>query len=768
MAKLFSNYHRKLITLNLILSLIPIIIISSYLFFDKINDETKNLQEKLIFISNKGAENIATWIDERKNNIHDIAKNDIVITETKKLLDPEASAKELFVSKLSIEKQLQTSVDSYDWLTELMITSPKTGEVIFSTSDFQSKLNFSEENHFQQALEHKIGLSEIFPSKIILKNEYGEYEKGVPTLLISSPISSEVGLEGVLTVRVDVFKIISGIEKHSDFSTLDNYLVNSDGYFISESKFKDELLRQNIIEKRSPLELRVIEPNSGQLTKIFASTKNFESQIDFNGYTNYMGSTVVGLIKPVTNTNWYYIVEVDKQEAFLEIVKLEVTLIIIISLILFTIIAISILFAKNLVDPINALTKVVQKFDINKTNEELAELRKLSHGRNDEISKLYQTLRSMTGSIKKSSQALKLAEEKYRSLYNGLPDLCRTINKDGIILDCNKAYAKRLGYSKEEVIGKSIFEHVSYDNADDLRSSFETWRNSGTVYNREVKLRRKDGISFQTLISATNLYDANEQLIGSNTIIKDISDIQTLLEVDKAKDEFASMVSHELKTPLIPIMGYCEMLKNPKFFGKLTDTQLEAINEIYDNSVRLNNLINEVLKAQKLELRKLTLKKENFEVDELMQTVFKSNSSLIHLKQITFVNNFTSNTKIVVQSDKDKLMEVFTNLIQNAVDFVPEKTGRIEIGAIDNADSVLFYVKDNGIGIAPDKIKKLFTKFYQIDTSFSRNHGGSGLGLVICKGIVNGLGGEIKVESTVGKGTTFSFTIPKDDKLDWK
>jgi len=438
----------------------------------------------------------------------------------------------------------------------------------------------------------------------------------------------------------------------------------------------------------------------------------------------------------------------------------------VISIIVISIIIISILFAKSLVDPIKALTKVVQKFDLNKTNEDLPELSKLNHGRNDAISNLYQTLSSMMDSIQKSSQSLVLAEQKYKSLYDGLPDLCRTINNDGIILDCNKAYAKRLGYSKEEIIGKSIFEHVTQDNANDLRSSFETWRNSGIVYNREIKLKRKDGTSFSTLISATNLYDANEQLIGSNTIIKDISDIQTLLEVDKAKDEFSSMVSHELKTPLIPIMGYCEMLKDPKFFGKLTDTQLEAVNEIYENTVRLNNLINEVLKAQKLDLHKLTLKKENFEVGELMQTVFKSNPSLIHLKQITFVNNFTSNTKIVVKSDKDKLMEVFTNLIQNAVDFVSEKSGRIEIGAIDNDDSVLFYVRDNGIGIAPEKIKKLFTKFYQIDTSFSRNHGGSGLGLVICKGIVNGLGGEIKVESTVGKGTTFSFMIPKDDKFD--
>lgn len=392
------------------------------------------------------------------------------------------------------------------------------------------------------------------------------------------------------------------------------------------------------------------------------------------------------------------------------------------------------------------------------------ELEKFNHGRTDEIAKLYQTFKTMTESIKKSTNVIKLAEQKYRSLYDDLPDLCRTINKDGIILDCNKAYAKSLGYTKNEIIGQSIFAHTTKDSIRDLRNSFETWRKSGTVYNREVKLKRKDGTSFPVLVSATNLYDVSDQLIGSNTIIKDISELHTLLEVDKAKDEFSSMISHELKTPLIPIMGYCEMLRDPKFFGKLTEPQLEAINEIYDNTTRLNTLISEVMKAQKLELNRLTLKKELFEVGEFLETVIKNHTQLMTSKQIIFVNNHSSNYKVLIKTDKDRLHEVFTNLIQNAVDFVPEQNGKIEVGAIDNGKTVLFYVKDNGIGIPSNKIDKLFTKFYQIDTSFSRKHGGSGLGLVICKGIVTALGGSIKVESEVNKGTTFSFVLPKGDK----
>ena len=740
------------------------IIISSYLYFDKINDETKTLEEKLLFVSNAGANNIASWIEERSNNVNDIAKNELILAETKKLLDDNTNEDELFISRFNLEKQLQTNIATYYWLQELRISDPKTGSGVFSTSIISPTVNYMKDDHFQQALKKNTALSEIFQSRMILKNEYGEYEKSVPTLLISTPITGEVGIEGILTARVNIFALKPIIDKiDNDFATADSYLINSNGYFISESKFQNNLLEQHLIKKRSQLELQIVEPNSNKFTKIFQNAKKDETYVDLNGYKNYRGNNVVGAITPIKNTNWSYIVEVDKQEAYLEITKLQITLLTIIYVIVIIIIIISILFAKTLVDPITSITKIVQKFGMSESWNVEDEL-KFNHGRTDEIANLYQTFKTMTESIKKSTNTIKFAEQKYRALYDDLPDLCRTINKDGIILDCNKAYAKSLGYTKDKIIGKSIFKHAPKDSMRDLRNSFETWRKSGAVSNREVKLKRKDGTTFPVLVSATNLYDTNDKLIGSNTIIKDISELHTLLEVDKAKDEFSSMISHELKTPLIPIMGYCEMLRDPKFFGKLTEPQLEAINEIYDNTTRLNTLISEVMKAQKLELNRLTFKKEIFEVGEFLEVVAKNHTQLMISKKITLINNHSSNDRILIKTDKDRLHEVFTNLIQNAVDFVPEQNGKIEVGTIDNGKAILFYVKDNGIGIPHDKIDKLFTKFYQIDTSFSRKHGGSGLGLVICKGIVTSLGGYIKAESEVGKGTTFSFVIPKGDK----
>ena len=114
---------------------------------------------------------------------------------------------------------------------------------------------------------------------------------------------------------------------------------------------------------------------------------------------------------------------------------------------------------------------------------------------------------------------------KYRSLYENSPDLYRTIDTEGVILDCNKSYADALGYSKEEIIGITIFNHVADISLVALRNSFETWKETGHVSSREVWMRRKDGTTFPASLSATNLYDEDGKLIGSNTTIRDITEV---------------------------------------------------------------------------------------------------------------------------------------------------------------------------------------------------------------------------------------------------
>ncbi len=248
----------------------------------------------------------------------------------------------------------------------------------------------------------------------------------------------------------------------------------------------------------------------------------------------------------------------------------------------------------------------------------------------------------------------------------------------------------------------------------------------------------------------------------SNKISKRLIEeqLKELQESDKQKDEFASMISHELRTPLVPIKGYCEMLKDPEISKNLTPDQLEFINEIYDNSERLESLINEVLDVQKLSLGQMKFNMMPLNLKEFFNKIVNDSASLLIEKQIRLE---LIPLEITILADSNRLHQIFDNLIRNAVDFVPSHTGVIEIGATSQNDYVLFYVKDNGIGIPKNKQGNLFKKFYQVDTSHTRKHGGTGLGLVICKGIIEGMNGKIWLESDEGKGTKFYFTLPKDN-----
>jgi PAS domain S-box-containing protein len=385
------------------------------------------------------------------------------------------------------------------------------------------------------------------------------------------------------------------------------------------------------------------------------------------------------------------------------------------------------------------------------------------------------SFKPMVNLLRKSHDLRSRSQKEYRDLYENSPALYRTISTDGVIVNCNKSYAERLGYTKEEIIGTSIFKHTADNDIKAMTDSFETWKSSGEVKNREIWLKTKNGIIFPTLISANNLYDENGSLIGSNTIIKDISEIyearkkmekQAILELqltelkkmEKLKDEFTSMITHELKSPLFPILGYCEMLTKHISSSNITAEQRKMIKEIHNNSNKMHRLIRDLLTAQKLEMGRMKFDKMRFDVTEFMMEIYREYLPLMEEKLVEFVNSSKEN--LILISDKHRIRQVIDNLVLNSVDFSPIKQGKIEINAKSKDGMVIFYVKDNGIGIPKDQQELLFHKFYQVDTSLGRKHGGNGLGLAICKGITEGLGGRIWMESTEGQGTTFYFSIP--------
>ena len=358
-------------------------------------------------------------------------------------------------------------------------------------------------------------------------------------------------------------------------------------------------------------------------------------------------------------------------------------------------------------------------------------------------------------------------KQRYDRLYNDSPDLFRTIDINGIILSCNNSYARSLGYTKKELVGTSIFDNVAQESMEAMFASFNSWKQSGYVTNRLVLLKRKDNSTFPVLISASNLYDENGKLIGSNTILRDVSEIYSKQEKineletrGRQKETFSMMISHDLKALLSPIEGYCKLLQDPKILGILNSEQLDAVNEIFENSKKLERLISDIHDVQKLEMNQVKFVTRSIDVNAMVNmayTAFKPHSieRKIKIQRIPLKGEF------YVKGDVDRLFQIFMNLIRNASNFVPNNGGYIEIGALIQSEFIIFYVHDNGIGIVAEKQEKLFHEFYQVDVVTKDIHSGSGLGLAICKGLVSKMGGRIWVESKEGEGTTIYFSIPK-------
>jgi signal transduction histidine kinase len=231
-------------------------------------------------------------------------------------------------------------------------------------------------------------------------------------------------------------------------------------------------------------------------------------------------------------------------------------------------------------------------------------------------------------------------------------------------------------------------------------------------------------------------------------------------KVEIAKDEFLAMITHELKTPLVPIQGYSDILLG-EHLGSLTDAQKERLQIISSSASTLLQLISDLLDVQKLDLGQLKIKKTKNNIQESVEKTIISMQPQASADDISLTSSIGKD--IYALYDDVRIRQVLTNLIKNSLKATLPRTGKVEISVEDKPSEVIVSVKDNGRGIPSAAIEGIFKKFYQVDTTSTREKGGSGLGLSICKGIVEAHGGRIWMQSELSKGTIFSFTIPKTD-----
>ena len=352
---------------------------------------------------------------------------------------------------------------------------------------------------------------------------------------------------------------------------------------------------------------------------------------------------------------------------------------------------------------------------------------------------------------RQSEAALRRSEEQLRLTTDALPALICYVDTQQRYRFNNQTYEDWFQTPASELQGRHVWEVMGDDYYALVKPHIEAVL-SGQKSSFEAELTTPDG-KFRCLM-ATYIpeMDDHGHVKGFFGLTNDISDRKA---TERMKDEFVSIVGHELRTPLTSIHGSLKILASKKL-GTLTPQGQEFIEISLKNTQRLTRLINDVLDLERMESDRVTMFMQICNLAELMTQATQAMQTMADAQTIQIIVNAP---ELTIWADPDHIVQVFTNLLSNAIKFSSPHT-TVWLSATKREADTLIQVKDQGRGIPPNKVETIFERFCQVDASDSRQLGGTGLGLAICKNIVQRHGGKIWVESTVGIGSTFFFTLP--------
>ncbi|MDP2056125.1 MAG: response regulator, partial [Acidobacteriota bacterium] len=428
-----------------------------------------------------------------------------------------------------------------------------------------------------------------------------------------------------------------------------------------------------------------------------------------------------------------------------------------------------------LLDPLRELTvsaERIEQGDFSAAHQTL---------RDDEIGALVNSFARMSNSIQARERELATALSETRELASvtaearrrveaAHTDLLATIetvpaalmifNTDGSVRLRNRAATDVFGIEPQNPeLRKSYWARFKRVAKDGTPIPPDQWISARAlagepVINEELEIHHPDGRVFPILASGAPLCNELGHVAGAIVAFQDIS---RLREVDRLKDEFVSIVSHELRTPLTSIRGSVQLvLDEPNAVPHPEHQQLLQI--ALNNCERLVRIINDMLDVAKIESGNITLKLKPVNVVDIVRQSIQVVEGPARLAQVTLDARLPARLRPVMV-DPDRMVQALVNLLSNAVKFAPHGS-TVTITATGSDTNVTLTVADQGEGIAPENLHRLFRKFQQVDSSSSRRKGGTGLGLAITKALVEQHGGRIFVDSEVNKGTRFSFTLP--------
>ncbi len=376
--------------------------------------------------------------------------------------------------------------------------------------------------------------------------------------------------------------------------------------------------------------------------------------------------------------------------------------------------------------------------------------------------------------IERMAQSLQKLEASYRAVVEDQSDLICRYTPEGKLTFVNGAYARFLGRKRLELIGQpclpltagliapdqsplpdaAVFEHTSNDS--NQAPVLHSWTH------RSIKDSDGHVIEYQAVgHDITARKEAELALVAAKEAAE---------SADRAKSEFLAIVSHEIRTPINGVIGFAKLLRD----SSLTAEQRSFVDMITSSGQTLETLISDILDLSKIEAGKIEIEHAPFSMRDCMDEIAALFGPRAREVGLTITTSIAPGMPVLVNSDHNRLRQILSNLVGNAIKFTEKGGITISVAAapeeffrdgINRAVRLQFSVRDTGIGIPSEKICQLFRPFSQVDTSAKRRRGGTGLGLIIAKRLCERMGGAISVDSRVGEGSVFYFSILADYEL---
>ncbi|GJQ57965.1 MAG: HAMP domain-containing protein [Candidatus Scalindua sp. AMX11] len=774
----FHSIKKKIIILFVILTLIPLVVMRLVVYPKAQTALQETLIQNLQSVGHKQAELIKGWLEERKGDARVIAENPFTLLATRITMKDDR-----FWRLLSYAEYIK-----YEYGYKEILISDADGNVRISTTKGKESRNISGTEYFKKAMDGITFISQIIPSEIPIENEFGQLEEGLPTMIVSTPIADRNRIMGVACLRVDVKKISDLMRSIKLGESGETYLINKQGFMVSESRFISDLKKEGMIDKRTALVKKLINPETGKLTKSVSECLKGYEGYDGDGYIDYRGVKVIGFWSWIPELDWGVVAEIDFEEGYQAVHGLHRKVTSIMIILSMGMLVLAIFLGQRMAAPILYLTEATRKMASGDLTQSVN-----IHSK-DELGELANAFNIMTTTIRKRNEELQSTSNFMESIFNAIKDTMTVLDKDGNILQVNKVAMDTYG---KDIIGKKCF--CVYKGRDSICDACPTMKAIATLSpstSEHYIERDKKHVS----IASYPILDSDGKLKSVIKIVRDISEQKKLehelqnyttnlektieertsdlklsnkeleqrnLEIEKANEELRGLdkmkdtmirdVSHELKSPVAQVKMAIDLWNievNKENVDRAKEQRLNQI--INDNIQRLQKTIQSILALSVLEAGRAKYEKERLNLTELILQTAEG------LKLIAEKKNLSLETKVPdklpeVLGDKQEITRVVSNLIDNAIKY--SETGEIVVSAMRRTKELEVAVKDTGIGLSLPKEEyyKLFDRFFQEKARSD----GSGVGLAICKKIIEAHGGKMWVESEgKGRGSTFKFTLP--------